>query len=78
VELFVSTLFNVTGTPASTAADGSVTTPEMLPVVAVCPQTLATVINANKTESSATDLNKRVVTHFCWQLSFISTLQFSA
>jgi hypothetical protein len=41
--------FNMTDTPGTTAAVGSVTTPAMAPVVEVCAQRLETAISANMT-----------------------------
>jgi hypothetical protein len=46
-ELPVSTFFNMTDTPDSTAAVGSVTTPAMAPVVDVWARRLETVIARN-------------------------------
>jgi len=46
-ELPVSTFFNMTDTPDTTAAVGSVTTPAIAPVVDVCAQLLEAAIAAN-------------------------------
>jgi hypothetical protein len=53
MELPVSTFFNLTDTPDTTAAVGSVTTPAMAPVVAVCARRVATAITTNTTITTA-------------------------
>ena len=54
VELPVSAFFSVIETPDITAADGSVTTPAMAPVVEVCAQRLET---APTTKTTTTTVN---------------------
>jgi hypothetical protein len=50
-ELPVSMFFNMTETPGSTAAVGSVTAPAMAPVVEVCAQRLETVAKTTNTKT---------------------------
>jgi hypothetical protein len=64
VELPVSTLFKVTEIPDTTAAAGSVTTPAMSPVVAVCAPTLVTA-NTTSTNINAIDVHTLLVAHLC-------------
>ena len=74
VELPVSTFFNVIGTPVTTAAVGSVTTPAMSPVVAVCPKRLATAVIINTT-NNAIGANKNTADHVCGPSPFMLMLQ---
>jgi hypothetical protein len=64
VELPVSTFFNVTETPGTTAAVGSVTMPAISPVVEVCERRLVTAITTS-TNINASGVRKLLVAHLC-------------
>jgi hypothetical protein len=58
VELPVSAFFNVIEMPDMTAAVGSVTTPAMAPVVAVCARRLATLATAITTNTTTAGVHE--------------------
>jgi hypothetical protein len=62
VEAPVSTFFNVTGTSVSTAAAGSVTTPETAPVVDVWAQTCE-IAMITRTKTDMRSANEKLDDH---------------